>query len=249
MEASSNQKTYALFSNPANRKLVAQIEQTGAKVFQFERIQPEKLNVDAGLELIKSGLNTFDWIIFPDIYAVEYFLEMMEENEIDLFELDEIRVLAAGEAVADRLRFVQLHADIIPQTIEPETIFSSLLSYTGTANLANLKCLIPKESAFDGTLKKILIDAGAYITELAVYQAHIEDKNKTANLKALLKGGAIDEFIFTSAEDIMSIKFYVFPEKLTGLFPETIASGIDEITMQTLRENDLHSKFFQIKRG
>jgi uroporphyrinogen-III synthase len=247
MQTSSNEKTYALFSNPANRKIIAQIEQTGAKVFQFEPVKTEKINIDTAI--IKNTFSAFDWIIFPDVYTVDYFLEILEETEIDLFELDEISILAMGEAVADRLRFAMLHADIIPHSIEIETIFAALLSYLGKDKLGGLNFLIPKGSTFDAELKRSLIESGANVTEIAVYRARFDDKIKTANLKALLKGGAIDEFIFTSVEDVISLKYYLFPENAAESLSGTKTSGIDEITMQALRENNLRPSFFQIKRG
>lgn len=247
METSSNEKTYALFSTPVNRKIIAQIEQTGAKTFQFAPVKTERINAD--LENIKNNLFAFDWIIFPDVYAVDYFLEILEETGIDFFNLDEIRILAMGEAVADRLRFVQLHADIIPHSTEIETVFAALSSYVGKDNLDGLSFLIPKEITFDAQLQKSLIKSEASVSEIAIYKALLDEKIKTPNLKALLKGGAIDEFIFTSAEDIISLKFYLFPEKAAKVLSGVKTSGIDEITMQALRENNLRPAFFQIKRG
>lgn len=249
METSSNDKTRALFSNPANRAILAQIEQTGAKIFQFSPVNAEKINSEADFEIIKNNLSSFDWIVFPDVYTVDYFLEILEENEIDLFELDNISVLAMGEAVADRLRFVQLHADIIPHSTEIETVFDALFSYLGRDNLGGLSFLLPKEFSGDGDFKNDLIESGANVVDFAVYRARVADKNKTANLKALLKGGAIDEFIFTRSEDIISLKYYLSPEKLTEAVAGIKVSGVDEITMQALRENNLRPAFFHIKRG
>lgn len=247
METSSNQKTYALFSNPVHRKLVARLEENGAKVFGFAPIETEIIKTEYNSEIIKNNLTAFDWIIFPDIYTVDYFLEILEKNAIDLFELDAARVLAFGEAVADRLRFVQLHADIIPHSTEIETVFSALTDYLGKETISGLKFLFPMEKTFDSKLKDKLTASGADVTDLIIYQIKIVEKNKTANLKALLKGGAIDEFIITSAEDIVSLKYYLSNENLREVLSEIKISGVDENSMQTLRENNLRPHFFQIK--
>jgi uroporphyrinogen-III synthase len=247
METSSNEKTYALFSAPSNRKLIAGLEQNGAKVFQFAPVETSRIDAGINSEIIKNNLTVFDWIIFPDVFAVDYFLEILEENEIDLFELDASRVLAFGEVVADRLRFVQLHADIIPHSMETGTIFSTLVDYLGKEDFTGLKFLLPSEIAADLDLKRKLIDAKADVTEIGLYQVEISDKNKTANLKALLKGGAIDEFIVSSAEDIISLKHYLAGENLPGIFSDIKISGANETSMQTLRENNLRPQFFQNK--
>jgi uroporphyrinogen-III synthase len=245
MEISSNQKTYALFSSPSNRKLIADLEQKGAKAFQFAPI--ETVKTDAGKEIIKNNLDEFEWIIFPDVFAVDYFLEILEESEIDLFELDAAQVLAFGESVADRLRFVQLHADVIPHSIETKTIFSTLIDYLGKEDLSGLKFLIPKETTFDSALKHKLTGAGANVTELAVYRLEIAAQNKTANLKALLKGGAIDEFVISSPEDIIALKHYLAADELAEILLDVKISAVNEGSIQILRENKLRPNFFQIK--
>jgi uroporphyrinogen-III synthase len=241
MQSASNEKTYALFSTTANRRLAAALSEAKAKVFEFEPIEIRPLKTGQIL------FDEFDWIIFPDLYAVDFFLSLLEENSIDLFELDAAQVLTLGEAVADRLRFVQLHADVIPPTIETETIFAALTDYLGKENLNGLRVVVPKESDFDFELKDKLIDAGATVKEIAVYQASVAEKNVTANLKALLKGGAIDEFIISAPEDVVSLKHYLSPDDLRAGFAGVRVSGTNEISMQTLRENNLRPHFFHIK--
>lgn len=247
METSSNQKTYALFSNSVYRKLVAGLEQNGAKVFSFEPIKAEIINAESNSKIIINALSEIEWIIFPDVFTVEYFLEILEEIRVDLFELDAARVLAFGEAVADRLRFVQLHADIIPHSTQTETVFSALTDYLGRENFSELKFLFPKEVTFDSKLTDKLIASGANVTEVIIYQIKIAEKNKRSNLKALIKGGAIDEFVITSAEDIVSLKHYLSTENLSEVLSDIRISGVDENSMQILRENNLRPNFFHIK--
>ncbi len=241
MQNASNQKTYALFSTPANRKLAAALSKSEAKVFEFEPVEIR------AVKTVQISADDFEWIIFPDVYAVDFFLELLEESSIDLFELDAAHVLTLGEPVADRLRFVQLHADVIPPTIETETVFAALTDYLGKENLNGLRVAVPKESGFEFELKGKLTDAGATVTEIIVYQANVAEKNKTANLKALLKGGAIDEFIVSAPEDVVSLKHYLSPDDLPEIFAGVRVSGTNEISMQALRENNLRPHFFHIK--
>ena len=238
-------KTYALFSTAANRKIIAHLEEKGETVFQFKPIETfRKENTN----MLENKLAETDWIIFPDIYAVDHFVEILEANGTDLFELDAAHTVAVGEAVADRLRFSQLHADIIPANLEAETIFSSLTDYLGGASPAGLNFLIPKGAGFDLEFAKLLTEAGAEVSEIEVYDLDAApEKNKTANLKALLKGGAIDEFILTSAEDVFSLQNWLSPENLPEYFAETKTSGTNEISVQTLRENNLRPGFFAVR--
>ena len=240
MKTFSPPKTYAIFAAPAHRKLISELESDGSKVFQFTPLKPEKIESETAARIIGNVHEKYDWIIFKDVYTVDYFLEILEERGIDFYELDALRVLAYGEAVADRLRFVQLHADIITKSRKTNEVFSTLLSYIGESEIAKLNFIIPKAFEYNSELKDKLIESQASVTELPIYQMLTTDKKETAKIKALIKGGAIDEFIFTSPEDVISMTNYVSPEILSEFLSETTASGTNEITRQTLSENDLN---------
>jgi len=248
MKIFSQPKTYAMFANPAHRKLAAELEKNGSKVFLFAPPETRRIESETNTKIIVIAHNEFDWIIFPDVYTVEYFLEILEEKGLDLFELDAVHVTAYGEAVADKLRFAQLHADIIiTNSEETNAVFSTLTNYVGESEMTNLSFFIPKEIGFSSGLKEKLIKAGAKVTELPIYQIVINEKKEITKMKTLLKGGAIDEFIFTSPEDVISIKHYVYPEILSEILTETKVTGINEITTQTLSENNLSATKFNKK--
>lgn len=250
MEIVSNQKTYALFLNVATQKLAEKLESEGAMVFRFSPVATRQIRSEESSEIIKNNLHEFDWIIFPDVFAVDHFLNLLEENKLEFFELDALRVMAFGEAVADRLRFVQLHADIIPPAIDADIIFSTLFSYLGKDDLTGVNFLMPKGLEFETDLTNKLIERGANVSELAVYEIESIEKDKTAKIKALLKGGAIDEFIFDSPEDILSLKYYLASGILSEIMSGIKILGTNETMLHALRENDLHPHFFNAnKRG
>ncbi|HXH68919.1 MAG TPA: uroporphyrinogen-III synthase [Pyrinomonadaceae bacterium] len=243
----SNEKTYALFSNPTNKKIIAELEKEGAKVFQFSPLITEKTVLDEKSVADIKNLNAFDWIIFPDVLTVDYFLQVLEENGIDLFEIDSIQVCAFGEAVADCLRFVQLHADVIPNSVEAASVFLALLDYIGKDKLCNLKFLLPKEISQEFEIKGKLIESRASVVELPIYQAKISTADETAKLKALLKGGAIDEFIFSLPTDLIALKHYFNNKLISTTLSEINISTVDKAMFQTLKEHDLKADYFRLK--
>lgn len=247
MPDSADQKTYGLFSTVANRKLVRELESGGAKVFQFPPIETEKVILDKTSIGYLQNLIAFDWVIFPDVLAVDYFLQALEMCEIDFFELDAVNVFALGEAVADRLRFVQLHADLIPNSVETKSVFATLDNYISRNGLENLRFLLPKEIFSNIELTKKLTENKATVTELPIYQAAISDKREVSKLKALLKGGAIDEFIFSSPTDLISLKYLFSDDSISEILAETEISATDEVMFQALKEYNQKPKIYQIK--
>ncbi len=244
MSNSAIGKTYALFDTPLNKKLVAEFEKNVADFFLFPPIETEKIILDKEKKELLRNLKAFDWIIFPDILVVEYFLQILGENEIDFFELDAVRVCAFGEAVADRLRFGQIHADLVPNNLKTNVIFTALTEYIGSENLNGLSFLLVKEDSFDLEIGKLLAAKNAEIIQLPVYRAKVSNKQEITKLKILLKGGAIDEFIFSSPEDLIALKHYFPDEPIIKTFSEIKVLAIDENTFQTLQENNFKPHYF-----
>ena len=241
-------KTYALFPNHNNRRIVSDLEDAGAKIIKFPPLEAEIVIETVAIEMLKNLVN-FDWIIFPDVLTVDFFLKILEENEIDFFDLDEMRVCAFGEIVSDRLRFVQLHADVIPNTLESENVLSALKNYIAEGELENLKFLLPKEIYFQIEIKNELIKEGAEVFELPVYQLKISRQDEIPKLKALLKGGAIDEFIFSAPTDFIALKYIFNDEPLTQIFSEVKISAVDGLIFQNVREHNLkHAGLFQLNK-
>ncbi len=244
MNTIAEPKTYAIFANPAQRRLVEKLEKNGSKVFEFAAPESVETVSEENVETIVNAHARFDWIIFTDVFAVGYFLEILENAAVDLFEFDEMRVVVCGEAVADRLRFVQLHADIITNSEEANIVFSAISQYVGRDEIAVTRFLILKEIESGSALKKKLSESQADVTELSIYKLQNNNKKEIARLKTLLKGGAIDEFIFTSPEDVIYIKNYVQPELLTEIFSETKILATGESVFQSLIDNGLKAEKF-----
>ncbi len=245
MALSSNEKTYALFTNPANKRRASALGASGANVIQFPPLKTEKLILDEKSAALLSRLTGFDWLIFLDIFAVDYFLQTLEEYEIDLFEVDAVRVCALGEAVSDRLRFASLHADIIPSSVESEAVLAALYDYVGENDIGGKSFLSIEMLFAEKEIKNKLSEKGAIVMALEIYRAEITGANENARLKALLKGGAIDEFVFSSPEDLIALKAFVAHDSLVKILPETQISATDEITFQSLKEHNLKPKYFQ----
>ena len=139
MDDSGNEKTYAIFDTATNRKIIGDLEKSGAKVFLFPPITTEKIESDESETKHSTSLENFDWLIFADVFTADYFLETLETSAVETFELDNLRVCAFGETVSDRLRFASVHADIIPSKVAAPEVFSALINYIGENEIGGLR--------------------------------------------------------------------------------------------------------------
>ena len=240
-----DEKTFALFDTPPNQKLISVLFERGSKTILFPPIETEKVDLSPESNAILENLTNFDWIIFPDVYTVEFFLQNLEECEIDLFGLDAVNVCVFGEAIADKLRFVQLHADIISDANECKEAFQALSNYLN-GELKNLKFILVKEISLEYEIKNYLTNGGGAVEELSLYAAKISNKSEIVKAKTLLKGGAIDEFVFSSDEDLIALRHYFANESIASVLSEIRISAVSQNVFQTLKENKLRPLYFHV---
>lgn len=228
-------KTYGLFAGAANKKILRELEKIGAEVILFPAVEIEAIEINPETERLLKNITEFDWIVFTDVFAADFFLLALEKFDIDFFELDSLRICAFGETVADRLRFAQVHSDVISNSVNALEVFQALKSYESA--FASAKFLIPKADKLNPEIADYLTETGARVTRLPVYQTHAaEESARLPKLKALLKGGAIDEFLFGSPNDAANLAILFRQENLSNLFAGTTVSAIDSSTAQSLRE-------------
>ncbi len=243
-----NQKSYALFSTPLNKTIISKLRENGAKVFLIPNIRTSEIVFESEIKVLLKNAVNYDWIIFTDVFTVDYFIEFLNSKEIDLFDLDQVRICAFGEAVADRLRFSEIHADIISNKIETEKIFALLNDYLSFDCLQSLTFLVLKEKSKNIELtKKLKSSAFADVKEIDVYKILEFEKTATTKLKALLTGGAIDEIIFSDPSDLVGFKFIFSDTNKQNIFSDVRFSAFNEVMFQMLVENGFHPTFFQEK--
>lgn len=239
-------KTYGLIDNPINNKLISKLKENDENILLFPYISTEKIELTDKTKKLITNLVNFDWIIFTDVFAVAHFIEVLDKMEFDLFELDNLTVCAFGEVVADRLRFVQIHTDLIPTKIDNESIVKAISEFAAD-DLIDLRFLVLKDNSKELSITKYLIENKAVVEELAIYQAKFVNETANTKLKTLLKGGAVDEFVFSSAEDLVSLKKLLTEEDLALVLNESQISATAENVFQLLLENGLRPLYFHYK--
>lgn len=232
----SADETYALFNSPANRKTIDELYASDAETFIFPELEAQPV-LSETLDAALLNLETYDWLIFPDVFAVDHVISRMHSIGVELFEIDNLSVCALGESVADRLRFSQLHADVITHRADPFSALAEIQNYLGSPEqLTGLRVLSFHESKTQDRCAHVLSENGADCVSLPVYSLAISEQELVPRFKALLKGGAIDEFIFSSQIDVLSLA-HLFPnEHLDELLKDVRITATAQTAKQALEE-------------
>lgn len=226
------EKTIGVFNKPSNQKLIGELKANNYNVFLLPQI--ETVNQ---INETKILLNEFDWIIFTDCYAVEHFLQMLDDNNLDKFELDNLRICAIGEAVSDKLRMFQIHADVIPSKLFDKNIFQAIYDYQ---NPDKIRFLITENNT---NLAKLLRDSNAKTVEISTYQTKIS--GEYAKITVLIQNGAIDEVIFTSPNEVNDWKLLISTNNFVSSFNEITPLATDAQTFQYLYEHGLKPRNYK----
>jgi uroporphyrinogen-III synthase len=251
MTDANDAKTYALFSVQKNKKLIGELEAKGNKILPLPVSSIESLysgkSLDDDFRQIIKKIKEFEWIIFTDVFAAGFFLEILENEDFDPFELDEINICSLGAAAADRLRFAQIHTDIIPQKNSSEAILDSIEDYIGEGEIgfAGKRFLVVKEVGEKPEFIEKLTEKGAAVSQLAVYRAEFSAMEDVPKIKALIKGGAADEIYFSTPEEFLNFKFLFREENLKKVLSGIKISVNGDVTFQTVTEHELLPVFFK----
>src|SRR4051794_33057266 len=179
----------SLLISPRHHEFAAAYEQSGRRVFLWPELDVAELNNNFSLDESIDHLFGYDWLILKNECAAEFFLGRLIEVKHGTASLDEVHVLAIGEATVAQLSDAQVHVDVSLDRPANNSLVASLRSYVGgEESLAGLNLLFPSANITHETFEAELVERGARVDCLAVYRTTL-DARRMAELNALLAGG------------------------------------------------------------
>src|SRR6266542_762454 len=186
-------------------EFVAELEQYGADVVLCPTIEIRELESYERLDEAIEHLYGYDWLIFTSVNGVEHFFKRLKARERDTSDLDELKVCAIGEATADKLRYLQVHVDIIPEEFKAEGVFAALERFVGGRDaLRNLNVLLPRASVARDYLPKALEQAGARVDVVPAYRTSLPENLDRGRIASMLSASG-DCLAFTSTSTVRNL--------------------------------------------
>lgn len=219
---------------------IRELERYGARVVPCPTIEIVALESYELLDDALDHLYGYDWIVFTSTNGVDFFMRRMTERELDVSELDEVRVCATGVATADRLRDARVHVDVVPGEFKAEGVFDALADYLGgREHFDRLNFLIPRAAVARDYLPHALEEAGARADVVPVYRTVPPQTTDRARIEAMLIGGAIDCITFTSASTVANFAGLFDTRDLSVLLKDVKVACIGDITARTAADYNL----------
>ncbi len=194
-------------------------------VLQFQKLPvPEFENLD---------INMFDWVLFTSGNAVRFFFENFADNRWQLADKgwQDFKIAVSGSATADVLESYGVMPDFVPEEFVGEQLI------TGLGEIEGLNILLPRSKRGRPEISKMLLDKGAYLLEIAMYDTIPADPDSDA--WALFNLG-FDVLTFTSPTAVQHLHTIMENENLnTSALKHKLIASIGPITSQAIKDAGL----------
>lgn len=192
-----------LISPSDTPELATELERYGARVRTWPKLFIGQLDNYLTLDEAIENLFGYDWLIFRNIHAVDFFLRRFRELGRDTSDMDALSVCAIDEATRARLEEFPVHVDVVPDRLSSAAAFSAIERYVGGRDhLVGLNFLIPRAAIATDSLSLSLEEAGGRSDEVMTYRTCPTDNPDLAQIKGLLSGGGIDCIAFATSSEV-----------------------------------------------
>ena len=219
-------------------ELAAQLESLGAVCLLVPTIEiippPSFQDLDQAIRQV----NTFDWLLFTSVNAVEVFVERL--NSVALASSGSAagrllpRIAAIGPATARAIRSAGFEVALMPREYVAEALSAALTPYAPGARMLYLRAADARDH-----LHEALTAAGARVSSVVAYRSRIPPASVSDLMHLFSTAYSYpDAITFTSASTVRNLVSLLKSAALE-LPAGVLIASIGPITSQALREAGL----------
>lgn len=211
-------------------KLSRPLAELGARVIEAPTIAIEPPEDFAAADEALRRLEAFDWVAFTSPNGVEAFVRRCAELHVDARSLGNARIAAVGPGTADALRGHFLAPDLMPGDYTTEGLGEALAE----AGVGGRSVLLPRADIATAVLPEMLRQAGAEVTEAAVYRT-VRPAALPDDAAEVLQAARAHWITFTSSSTVTNFLALAGDADLSNVK----LAAIGPVTAQTLRSAGL----------
>jgi len=218
-------------NDPLLLERLVELKRFGAEVISLPAVDTVGLENPARLDEALEHLYGYDWILFTNPDAVNYFLKRLDRKGLELIALDDLRVCAVGNATEELLLRRHIHVDVVPMSQHAAAVFSALERFAGgSAALRGLNFLQPRASSTPDALTRALTEAGARVDLVPTYRVSLgeADSGRTAAMLA----GSSDCLVLSGPEAISQLTRLFDTQDLQEALGEIPVFCFDETVLE-----------------
>jgi len=223
-------------------ELVNLLENYGAECIEYPTISLAPVDSYEILDRALTEIDTYQWVLFTSINAVDYFFKRLFELGMDVRDLKGPKVAAVGRVTAEALASRGIRADLLPEEFTGDGLAETLIN----EGVTGLNILIPRALKARETLPEKLSRVGAEVTVAPVYQNVLPKSSAGEHLKddlrQALEEKSVDMVTFTSSSTVKNFVTLLDtsgPDELQRLMSGVAVAAIGPITAKTAESHGL----------
>ncbi|MBB5324592.1 uroporphyrinogen-III synthase [Anoxybacillus tepidamans] len=201
------------------------LKQAGAHPIEIPLISVSAVTETEKIDECICRLSLYDWIIFTSVNGVRFFFPFVGDQA----KLPTIAVVGKKTALALEKRGIR------PAVVPDEFVAEGLAEAMKSLVKPNDRVLLVKGNLARPTLKEALVQLGADVTDLVVYETKMNESGKE-QLLDLLKKQALDVVTFTSSSTVESFMNMLDGIEWRRLLAHCVIACIGPITKQTAEQ-------------
>ena len=184
------------------------------------------------LQKAVKSLAKYTHLIFTSVNGVKYFMQALENEQLDLRALAGKKVMTIGSKTAAELKKNGIRADFIPDDYSTAGILNYLknLQKEGKINFSQASFLLPRSNIAPQLLEEELKKLGAEVNNVEAYRTKSVDLN--SDILDLIQNKELDLLTFTSSSTVEN--FIDGIEKLIEIQNKDLEDGSTEINKKEI---------------
>lgn len=233
----SLKNTTILITKPKEsaEKYFFKLSNEGAKIIYFPTIKIVPKNESPELKFVINQFSVYDYMIFSSSNAVKVFKEIIKNRSIDL---SKIKIAAIGEKTSEECYTNGFKVDIIPEEYSSKGLTIKFSKH----NLIGKKIFIPCSSLTNEDLKLGLMELGAEVDLVHVYDVYPNDLSELANEYDEITKTLPDLFVFTSPSSFNSFVSLMRIDDVLIYFYKKIICAIGSTTEKAINNYGLNAQ-------
>ena len=202
----------------------------GAEVIEAPAIAIEPPGDPAAVDSALNQIGRFDWLVFTSPNGAEAFIGRCRQLHLDARHIGGVNIAAVGPGTDKALRENFLAADLIPAGYTTEALGQALVG----GGIGGKRVLLARADIASPRLSRMLTEAGADLTEIAVYRT-VRPRALPQEALEALKAGTVDWVTFTSSSTVENFLDLADGLDLSYVKP----AAIGPVTAETLEAHGL----------
>lgn len=211
-------------------QLVEKIRAMGGQVVECPSIVIERESDLHALHNAFQNLSSYDWIIFTSVNGVDIFLDEMRRCQLDIRDLQGIRLAAIGPATRERIEAYGMRVDVVPDEYKAEGMLTSLKGLIQPGQWV----LLPRARGARPVLPDSLRARGIHVAEVILYHAANAQRPGVQLVQELIDQ-QFDYVTFTSSSTVTNFVTMVGEANVSRINRCAKIACIGPITADTAR--------------